>query len=85
MDVSWSGDHKASYAYGINSRQNNIAKGGQGEGWLRIKSVANEHVRELVMKAAAASTSISRSLTTGLVLELVRVSSRVSMNLRELI
>jgi hypothetical protein len=54
-------------------------------GWRRIKSVVDEHVRELVMNAAAASTSISRSLTTGLVLELVRVSSRVSMNLRELI
>jgi hypothetical protein len=48
-------------------------------------SIVDEHVRELVMNAAAASTSISRSLTTGLVLELVRVSSRVSMNLRELI
>jgi hypothetical protein len=37
------------------------------------------------MKAAAARTSINRSLTTGLVLELVSTSSRVSMNLRELI
>lgn len=46
---------------------------------------SDEHVRELVMKAAAASTSINRSLTTGLVLELVNTSSRVSMNLRELI